>query len=133
VLLVGSLTVGVMSAGAVVSAGPARADVLDDIDAQYDTGAGGGEISLLIHKVLKLRAQGFGPSKGNLADIQAGLDARPNQVPLITALQNTVKFQQRNQARSQPKQQSPVQIGGGGFPPGIVPGSGGSNIPIAGG
>src|SRR5215510_12760660 len=39
--------------------------VLMMIDQDYDTGAGGGQISGLIHSVLKLRAQGFKPSKGN--------------------------------------------------------------------
>ena len=67
-----------------------------------------------------------------LADIEAALDQRPNQVPLIHALEDTVKFQKRNQARaSGAKPQSPIVIGGpGGLPPGLVPGTGGSQIPL---
>jgi len=37
--------------------------VLDDIGAQYDTGAGGGQVSELIHVALKMRALGFVPSR----------------------------------------------------------------------
>ena len=40
------------------------------------------------------------PSKGDMADLEAALDKRPNQVPLIDALQSTVAFQKRSQARS---------------------------------
>jgi hypothetical protein len=115
-----------------ITPGAAHADILDDLDAQYDIGSSGGDLSNLLHTALRLRAQGFGPSKGNLEDIQAALDQRPNQVPLIHALQDTVKFQKRNQARAAGvKPQSPIVIGGpGGLPPGLVPGTGGSQIPL---
>ena len=130
----GAILAGVVAAGVMVSPAAAHADVLDDLDAQYDVGSSGGDLSTLLHTALKLRAQGFGPSRGNLADIQAALDQRPNQVPLIHALQDTVKFQKRNQARaSGAKPQSPIVIGGpGGLPPGLVPGTGGSDIPLGG-
>jgi hypothetical protein len=108
----GAVASGALAAGlmAGLGTGTASADVLDDIAAQYDTGAGGGQVSELIHVALKMRALGFVPSKGNMDDLVAAMGKRPNQVPLITALQNTVAFQKRNQARGQ-QQQAPVNIG----------------------
>ena len=97
---------GAVASGAVATGlllgmgvGTAHADVLDDIDAEYDTGAGGGQISNLIHSAMKLRSLGFVPSKGNVTDLEAALDKRPNQSPLIEALEQTVEYQKRNQAR----------------------------------
>ncbi len=47
---------------------PMTADqVLAIIATEYDTGAGGGQLSNLVHQVMKLRSQGFYPSKGNQA------------------------------------------------------------------
>ncbi|MFL0177218.1 hypothetical protein [Mycobacterium sp. SMC-13] len=130
----GAILAGAVAAGMMVTPAAAHADILDDLDAQYDIGASGGDLSKLLHTALKLRSQGFGPSRGNLADIEAALDQRPNQVPLIHALQDTVKFQKRNQARAAgAKPQNPIVIGGpGGLPPGLVPGTGGSQIPLGG-
>jgi hypothetical protein len=86
-----------------------------------------------------MRALGFVPSKGNMDDLVAAMDKRPNQVPLITALQNTIAFQKRNQARGV-QQQKPVTIGinqydptNPGGPPGgfgIGAPGGGINIPL---
>jgi hypothetical protein len=122
-----------------LGSGTANADVLDDIAGQYDTGAGGGQVSELIHTALKMRALGYVPSKGNMDDLVAAMDKRPNQVPLITALQNTISFQKRNQARGV-QQQKPVTIGinqydptnPGGGPGGFGIGApgGGINIPL---
>jgi hypothetical protein len=136
----GAVASGALAASLMVGlgSGTASADVLDDIGAQYDTGAGGGQVSELIHTALKMRALGFVPSKGNMDDLVAAMDKRPNQVPLITALQNTIAFQKRNQARGV-QQQAPMTIGinqynptnpgQGGF--GINPGGqGGINIPL---
>lgn len=130
----GAILAGAVAVGMMITPAAAHADVLDDLDAEYDIGASGGDLAKLLHTSLKLRAQGFGPSRGNLADIQAALDQRPNQVPLIHALQDTVKFQKRNQARAAGvKPQNPIVIGGpGGLPPGLVPGTGGSQIPLGG-
>lgn len=130
----GAILAGAVAVGMLITPAAAHADVLDDLDSQYDIGSSGGDLSNLLHTALKLRAQGFGPSKGNLDDIQAALDQRPNQVPLIHALQDTVKFQKRNQARAAgARPQSPIVIGGpGGLPPGLVPGTGGSQIPLGG-
>ena len=101
------VTTGLMAA---FGSGIAGADVLDDIDAAYDTGSGGGQVSNLIHEALKLRALGFMPSRGNYADLQDGLNRRPNQGPLISALKSTVDFQRKTQARTQ-KPSNPGTIG----------------------
>ena len=133
--LTATMAVGFVAAGSVGGVGLAHADVLDDLAAQYDTGSGGGQISQLIHSVIKLRAQGYGPSKGNLADIQTGMDHRPNEMLLIKALKSTIVFQQRNEARRNSSPQNPIVIGGtqGGLPPGILPNTGGSSITMGGG
>ncbi|KAA0084139.1 hypothetical protein CIW52_08555 [Mycolicibacterium sp. P9-64] len=133
----GAVASGALAAGlmAGLGSGTASADVLDDIAAQYDTGAGGGQVSELIHVALKMRAMGFVPSKGNMDDLVAAMDKRPNQVPLITALQKTVAFQKRNQARGI-QQQAPVSIGINQYNPtnpsgtGLIPSGGGINIPL---
>lgn len=70
------------------------------IDQNYDTGAGGGELSNLIKSVMKLRAAGFKPSKTNVAAITQALNYRPNQKPLIDALTDTLAYQQRIKAQS---------------------------------
>jgi hypothetical protein len=100
------------------------------IDSEYDTGQGGGQLSNLIHEVLKLRALGYMPSKGNRESIEAALDKRPNQAPLIAALNETLSYQRRNQMRAAaqaPQQQpaiTPPTIGGGPQPGGNMPGFG---------
>ena len=115
---------------------PMTADqVLAIIDADYDTGAGGGQISTLIHKIMRLRQSGFYPSNSNKQAIVDALDKRPNQGPLITALESTLAFQQRQASRQTgggPVLNPPtIGIGGsgGGAP---NPGSGGGiNVPLA--
>jgi hypothetical protein len=67
----------------------------------YDTGEGGGQLSTLIHDVLKLRALGFKPSNANKEAITKALDYRPNQAPLIEALKETLAYQHRLQAMQQ--------------------------------
>lgn len=126
-----------LSAGLLIGAGTgtANADVLDDIYAQYDTGAGGGQISNLVHDAMKLRSLGFVPSKGNMADLESGWAKRPNQGPLVSALESTVSYMRRSQIRRQ--QSGPVlnppTIGINQYQPGQVPdpnGGGGINIPL---
>ena len=67
----------------------------------YDMGAGGGQLSNLIHDVMTLRAQGFRPSNANRAAIEQALEYRPNQAPLIEALEATLSYQRKQQLRSQ--------------------------------
>ncbi|MDT5082699.1 MAG: hypothetical protein QOJ80_7336 [Mycobacterium sp.] len=127
----GGVASAVLAAGLIAGfgSGTASADVLDDINAQYDVGSGGGQLSNLVHSAIKLRAAGYVPSKGNMADLEAGMAKRPNQGPLVEALEATVAFQRRNQARGaaqQPQGPSSISINQApnGLPPGIGPGGG---------
>jgi len=105
---------------------PMTADeVLAIIDRDYDTGAGGGQLSTLIHDVLKLRAQGFKPSNANKDAITKALDYRPNQAPLIQALQETLSYQRKMQALQQ-NANNPTQPG---FTIGQPPPGMGSPVP----
>jgi hypothetical protein len=98
--------------------------VLAIIDQDYDTGAGGGQLSTLIHDVLKLRALGYKPSNANKDAIVKALDYRPNQQPLIDALKETLAYQHRLQALQQ-NANNPTQpgynFGIGQAPPGMGP------------
>ena len=76
------------------------------IDQNYDTGAGGGELSNLIKSVMKLRAAGYKPSKTNVAAITQALNYRPNQKPLIDALTETLAYQSKIKAQSDLLQQA---------------------------
>ena len=121
--------------------GPAPAmtadQVLAIIDQDYDTGAGGGQLSTLIHDVLKLRALGFKPSNANKDAIVKALGYRPNQQPLIDALKETLAYQHRLQA-IQANSNNPSQPGynfgigqappgmGTPVPPGVPPQPGGN-------
>ena len=107
------------------AAPPMTADqVLAIIDQDYDTGAGGGQLSTLIHDVLKLRALGFKPSNANKDAIVKALDYRPNQEPLIEALKDTLAYQHKMQALAQ-NANNPSQpgynFGIGQAPPGMAP------------
>jgi hypothetical protein len=75
-------------------------DVLAVIAQEYMTGAGGGQVSNFVKESLQLRALGFRPSRGNLTALQEALDKRPNQTPLVEALQSTVAYQRTLQARA---------------------------------
>ena len=84
---------------------------------QYDTGAGGGQVSNFVHEVLTLRSLGFRPSKANQTAIVEALDKRPNQAPLVEALKSTVAYQRKIQAQAAAQQGD----GGGGFSIGGAP------------
>lgn len=90
------------------------------IQAKYDTGAGGGQVSNLIHDVMKLRQQGFLPSNSNgQALIEALNFTGASQSRVIEALQATKTFQLRNKLRNQQAQsESPTSIGINTLPPG---------------
>jgi hypothetical protein len=87
-------------------------EALAIIDRDYDTGAGGGQVSTLIHDVMKLRALGFKPSNANKEAITKALDYRPNQAPLVEALQETLAYQRKMQALQQ-NSNNPSQPGYG--------------------
>jgi hypothetical protein len=92
---------------------------LQIIATEYDTGAGGGQISNMIHDILRLRSQGFRPSNANKLAIQKALDARPNQAPLIEALKATLAYQRKLQAQANNRVQAPAPVAG---PVGPTPG-----------
>ena len=100
-------------------------EALAIIDKDYDTGAGGGQVSNLIHDVMKLRALGFKPSNANKEAITKALDYRPNEVPLIQALQETLAYQRKMQALQQ-NANNPTQPG---FTIGQPPPGMGSPVP----
>ena len=98
--------------------------VLMMISEQYQTGSGGGQVSKLIEQVMTLRQRGVRPSTANSQALLEGLNARPNQKPLIDALQSTLSYQRRMMNQ---------QASGGSAAP--APGSGGSApswAPVAG-
>jgi hypothetical protein len=92
---------------------------LQIIATQYDTGAGGGQISNMIHDIMRLRSQGFKPSNANKLAIEKALDARPNQEPLIEALKATLEYQRKLQAQANNRVQAPAPAAG---PVGPTPG-----------
>jgi hypothetical protein len=98
------------------------------IDQEYDTGAGGGQLSNLIHKVMKLRSQGFMPSKANVNAILEALNHRPNQGPLVEALQATYAYQTNAKARAAVAGQQQQQPGMGAWPGQTMPPTGDSGI-----
>lgn len=85
--------------------------ILAMIGQEYDTGAGGGQVSNLIHAVLQLRNQGFKPSPANTAQLADALNYRPNQVPLISALKSTLAYQQKMQQRATPPSSGGYTVG----------------------
>ncbi|MCH9669058.1 MAG: hypothetical protein K0U76_11090 [Actinomycetia bacterium] len=73
--------------------------ILMTISQEYQTGAGGGQVSKLIDQVITLRKRGIRPSRSSTQALAAALDKRPNQKPLIDALQATLVDQRRQFAR----------------------------------
>ena len=100
-------------------------EALAIIARDYDTGAGGGQLSTLVHEALQLRRLGFKASNANREAIAEALEKRPNQAPLIEALKDTIAYQRRLQAQMQnqidPHHQPGFTIGGGQPPPGMGP------------
>ena len=103
------------------------------IDNEYDMGAGGGQLSNLIKQVMKYRAAGFKPSKANVAAITQALNYRPNQKPLIDALNDTLAYQSKIKAQSDLLQQAQAAknpgsavMGAGQMPGDGNPGMGGA-------
>ena len=91
------------------------------IEADYDLGSGGGQLSNLIDDVMRLRAQGFLPSNANKEAIVKALEYRPNQGPLIEALQETRAYQRKMQARVAAQPSNPAVVGINELPPGVEP------------
>jgi hypothetical protein len=76
-----------------------KGDILDQLAEEYAIGAGGGQLSNLLKVALRLRAMGFKPSKPYLDELQAAMKYRPNQLPLIDALKDTIAYQQKLKAQ----------------------------------
>ncbi|NVN50991.1 hypothetical protein [Mycolicibacterium hippocampi] len=91
--------------------------ILMMISQEYQTGSGGGQVSKLIDQVITLRSRGIRPSVASTRALAAGLEARPNQGPLIEALQATLVDQ-----RTQFSRQG-VQAAAPGAPAPATPGS----------
>jgi hypothetical protein len=148
--IVGALVAGIGAPTALAAPGdeettdtaPAEPKMTGDqalvlLQQQYDTGAGGGQISNFVHEVLVLRNLGFRPSKANQTAIVEALEKRPNQAPLVEALKATVAYQRKLQAQAA-AQQAPganpgFAIGGAPAPfdqggPAIFGGPGGSSV-----
>lgn len=110
VALEGGAAAAVATATATATAATAG-DVLDQLAEEYAVGAGGGQLSNLLRMSLKLRAMGFKPSKPYLEEIATAMNYRPNQGPLISALKNTIAYQQKIRAQTQVLQQAQSQQG----------------------
>ena len=113
-------------------------ELLAFIDQEYDMGAGGGQLSNLIKQVMKYRAAGFKPSKANVAAITQALNYRPNQKPLIDALNDTLAYQSKIKAQSDLLQQAQAAknpnsavMGAGQMPSDGNPVIGGAPVPAA--
>lgn len=103
VAVAGGAATGAAASAAAASAAAAsvQGDVLDKLAEQYAVGSGGGQLSNLLKTALKLRSMGFKPSKPYLDEIKEAMTHRPNQLPLIGALKNTIAYQQKIQAQMQ--------------------------------
>ncbi|HME49599.1 hypothetical protein [Mycobacterium sp.] len=116
------------------SPGLARADVLDDLAKEFTTASGAGPVANLVNQSLRLRAMGFMPTKGELDSITQAETYRPNQTPLIKALQETVAGQAKLQQESQALGGGQNQVGFGinqydpNNPGGLTAGPGGVNL-----
>jgi len=105
-------------------------EALAIIARDYDMGAGGGQLSNLIHQALQLRSLGFKASNANRQAIAAALEKRPNQAPLIEALKETIAYQRKLQAQMQNAnsgQQPGFNMGQTPLPPGVPPDPGNPN------
>jgi hypothetical protein len=89
------------TAATAAAAAATQGDVIDQLAEEYAVGSGGGQLSNLLKTVIKLRSMGFKPSKQYLDEIKAAMTHRPNQLPLIGALKDTIAYQQKIQAQMQ--------------------------------
>lgn len=112
----GGAAAGVAAAAAGATAAAAaqgQGDVLDQLAAEYAVGSGGGQLSNLLKTSLKMRSMGFKPSKPYLDEIREAMTHRPNQLPLIGALKDTIAYQQKIQAQMQILQSAQGKTGMG--------------------
>jgi hypothetical protein len=109
--VVAGAAAGALALGA--GTGTASADVIRDLACEYSSASGAGTLASLLNESLTLSSQGFRPTKAQLAAIEEAMASRPNQGPLVEALQTTVAAQKVLQSEQQllASQQSPVSIG----------------------
>lgn len=133
----GAATAGAATAGAATAAAAATearptGDVLDQLAEEYAVGSGGGQLSNLLKASLKMRAMGYRPSKANLEALSQAMRYRPNQLPMIQALKDTIAYQQKVMAQTQILQRSQrnansAVMGAGPMPsdsnPALIPGA----------
>lgn len=116
VAVAGGAAAGAAASAAAATAAAAAAtqgDVIDQLAEEYAVGSGGGQLSNLLKTVLKLRSMGFKPSKQYLDEITEAMTHRPNQLPLIGALKDTIAYQQKIAAQMQILQQAQAQQANG--------------------
>lgn len=99
--------------------------VLMAIYEEYRQGDGGGQISKLIDDAVNLRKQGFPISSANAQALQEALDDRPNQKPLIEALESAIQYQRKIMEQQMMAAQEQGQSASGGAVPVIPPAQGG--------
>lgn len=112
----GGAAAGVAASAAAATAAAAAAgqgDVLDQLAEEYAVGSGGGQLSNLLKTVLKMRSMGYKPSKQYLDEIKQAMTYRPNQLPLIGALKDTIAYQQKIAAQMQILQSAQAKNAGG--------------------
>ncbi|WP_313674273.1 hypothetical protein [Mycolicibacterium sp.] len=131
-----------VAAAAAAGAPKAAPDVLDVLAEEYGVGTGGGQLSNLLKVSLKLRAMGFKPSKQYLDEVRTAMNYRPNQLPLIDALKDTIAYQQKLKAQMDiltkaQSQQNPGnavmgagQMPAAGNPANVVPGAPAPGAPV---
>lgn len=96
VVVTGLASAGLAASMAMGLAATANADILDELEAQYGTGSGGGQVANLLNDAMMMRAQGVRPKPADLQAVQAASANRgPNQAPLVGALQQVVANQQK--------------------------------------
>lgn len=136
VALQGGAATGAVAAGGAATTtaatGATTGDVLDQLADEYATGAGGGQLSNLLKVSLKLRSMGYKPSKQYLDELSAAMKARPNQLPLIGALKDTIAYQQKLKAQSEVLSNAQAAQGGGAaMGAGSAPGFGTPGAPVS--
>lgn len=129
---------GAATAGATTAAAAAATDAqpvgdaLDQLAEEYAIGSGGGQLSNLLKASLKMRAMGYRPSKANLEALSQAMRYRPNQLPMLQALKETIAYQQKVMAQTQILQRSQgnansAVMGAGPMPsdsnPALIPGA----------
>lgn len=115
----------------------ANADILDELGREFSTARGAGQLANLLNDSLRMKSMGVRPSAGELAAVQDALRYRPNQRPLIEALESLVAGQSKRLRRAETIARQQQAEGGQSIsinqydpsnPGGFISGSGGINL-----